>query len=407
MYRILWADDGNYADLIPEEWCQSDGVLNGVVHEVIGPRGRRYPAKCDVTVKGSRVFIDYKPYEDVNFIPGVTRFDLSTSGDRLPTKVMWKSKGRGEKFVEYENTVVGRQPVDSSMDGGLPKTRQGAFAVLGDTSRPNWAKAYAAVIVLGDRATLAAVGRTIARYDTSFKGVNAGPDLCKITVNCLARGHHQSAAEPRRTDSGHRFDLLYKRWVGGEVIYVPYDPGKHGVWEVYIDRSASTKSSRRVRKLEMGTIAESIRIAEDASDEQDVDDFGSEKDMRDRAVRAIVARRGQQAFRRRLLEAYEGRCAISGCDVEAVLEAAHIASYNGKATNDVRNGILLRADLHTLFDLGKIWIENSVVRVAHYLIGTRYGKYEGRPLVQPSLSSMRPSIAALNTHAKNALSAPG
>ncbi|WP_336979879.1 HNH endonuclease signature motif containing protein [Altererythrobacter fulvus] len=65
--------------------------------------------------------------------------------------------------------------------------------------------------------------------------------------------------------------------------------------------------------------------------------------------------------------AYEGRCAISGCDVREVLEAAHIMPYLGEETNDVRNGLLLRADLHTLFDLGllKIGPDYKISAEAH------------------------------------------
>src|SRR5262249_1774663 len=74
-------------------------------------------------------------------------------------------------------------------------------------------------------------------------------------------------------------------------------------------------------------------------------------DARNRILSSIGRRRGERAFRQYLLAAYEGRCAFSGCAVEAVLEAAHIVPYMGPETNHPGNGLLLRADLHTLFDL--------------------------------------------------------
>jgi putative restriction endonuclease len=77
-----------------------------------------------------------------------------------------------------------------------------------------------------------------------------------------------------------------------------------------------------------------------------------DEDMRDWALRCIAARRGQAAFRAALIDAYGGRCSITGCDAVEALEAAHISPYKGDHTNDVTNGLLLRADLHTLFDLG-------------------------------------------------------
>lgn len=58
----------------------------------------------------------------------------------------------------------------------------------------------------------------------------------------------------------------------------------------------------------------------------------------------------QAAFRQALLRAYGGRCAVTGCDVEPALEAAHVADWQSE--NDPGAGILLRADLHNLLDAG-------------------------------------------------------
>jgi hypothetical protein len=61
-------------------------------------------------------------------------------------------------------------------------------------------------------------------------------------------------------------------------------------------------------------------------------------DSRQRVLAQIVRRRGQQEFRERLLAAYDGRCAITGCDAVEALEAAHIVPYRGVDTNSVQNG---------------------------------------------------------------------
>jgi hypothetical protein len=86
-------------------------------------------------------------------------------------------------------------------------------------------------------------------------------------------------------------------------------------------------------------------------------------DARLSIVRSVVQRQGQGDFRRALLHAYGGRCTISGCSIEAVLEAAHIIPYRGPETNHVQNGLLLRADLHTLFDLDLLWIDPDTLSV--------------------------------------------
>ena len=53
-------------------------------------------------------------------------------------------------------------------------------------------------------------------------------------------------------------------------------------------------------------------------------------DGRKKVLAEVVCRQGQPKFRQALIDAYEGKCAVTGCDVEAVLEAAHIVSYSGK-----------------------------------------------------------------------------
>ena len=79
-------------------------------------------------------------------------------------------------------------------------------------------------------------------------------------------------------------------------------------------------------------------------------------------ARQIYARQGQQKFRKKLLNAYKSKCAITNCNVIAILEAAHIipfakcCGYSDKEGQS-SNGILLRADIHTLFDLDLIKIE--------------------------------------------------
>lgn len=73
-------------------------------------------------------------------------------------------------------------------------------------------------------------------------------------------------------------------------------------------------------------------------------------------TKSLKKRQGQEKFRNALIEYYQGRCAISGCEIPGVLEAAHVEPYSLSKNNNPNNGILLRADLHTLFDLNLIVI---------------------------------------------------
>jgi predicted restriction endonuclease len=64
-----------------------------------------------------------------------------------------------------------------------------------------------------------------------------------------------------------------------------------------------------------------------------------------------IARRPEQLdFSRKLREAYNGKCAVTGCATGEALEAAHIKVKKGFDDNHPTNGILLRADIHALFD---------------------------------------------------------
>ena len=130
------------------------------------------------------------------------------------------------------------------------------------------------------------------------------------------------------------------------------------------------------------------------------DGYESLEDARDRVVANVVRRRGQPAFRTALIEAYGGRCAISGCDAEAALEACHIRPYRGPHTNASSNGLLLRADLHTLFDLGLLAVDTTTMTavVAPELEGTTYDELIGKPVSVPKVMPCESIMKALNWH---------
>ncbi|MBC6982875.1 HNH endonuclease [Caulobacter sp. 17J80-11] len=126
----------------------------------------------------------------------------------------------------------------------------------------------------------------------------------------------------------------------------------------------------------------------------------SEEDGRKRVLAEIARRQGQKAFRNGLIDAYGGACAISGTAVLDVLQAAHISPYNGPKTNHVSNGLLLRADLHTLFDLKLLTINPNTMRVSvsPLLHGTPYGEFHDLALRTPDNAGQKPSTAALTKH---------
>lgn len=123
-------------------------------------------------------------------------------------------------------------------------------------------------------------------------------------------------------------------------------------------------------------------------------------DGRERTLGSIVRRRGQPEFRKKLLTLYEERCAISGCNVVETLEAAHIIPYRGQETNVPSNGLLLRADLHVLFDKGLIAVDPKSHRVliSPRLKNSIYEGLEGTTLRLPQDKIAWPNPEALNIY---------
>ena len=164
-----------------------------------------------------------------------------------------------------------------------------------------------------------------------------------------------------------------------------------------LSRAASATSSAEVRRAALARELE----AEAARQEREQPfDPATVEDGRQRVLREVVSRQGQQSFRQELIRAYGGRCAISGCTVIDVLEAAHISPYRGPETNHVTNGLLLRADLHTLFDLGRLCVDPETMRlvVADSLKGTEYHQFAGQPLALTADNRLHPSATALRGH---------
>jgi hypothetical protein len=89
---------------------------------------------------------------------------------------------------------------------------------------------------------------------------------------------------------------------------------------------------------------------------------------------------------------------VTGCDVTYVLEAAHLHPYRGLHTNIVSNGLLLRADIHTLLDY-KLWAPDPSTRaitISKSLVNTPYRELSGQPISEPISPASRPSDSALD-----------
>ncbi len=121
----------------------------------------------------------------------------------------------------------------------------------------------------------------------------------------------------------------------------------------------------------------------------------------------VTPRLGQGTFRVGVLDAYGRSCAITEEHSLPVLEAAHIRSYANNGPHDVSNGILMRADLHRLFDTGYITVapdfrlEVSGRLKADFSNGKTYYPLAGNRIRLPKDRSETPNAAYLEWHREN------
>jgi len=115
----------------------------------------------------------------------------------------------------------------------------------------------------------------------------------------------------------------------------------------------------------------------------------------------VKLRYGQPEFRKKLFAAYRGRCAVTGTAIASVLEAAHIQRYADEGASRVSNGILLRSDIHALFDAGLLGInpDGYHVKLSPELLGVEsYWKYEGQKIELPAKPELYPDPDKLKKH---------
>lgn len=122
-----------------------------------------------------------------------------------------------------------------------------------------------------------------------------------------------------------------------------------------------------------------------------------ERDRREFKTIQQAMRQGQTSFRKGLLAAYDGKCAMTDCSVEEALQAAHIINYHGMQSNGISNGMLLRADVHLLFDRNLLAVnpDDSKIVVSKHLRESEYAELSGRRIRRPAESMYWPNASCL------------
>jgi hypothetical protein len=161
-------------------------------------------------------------------------------------------------------------------------------------------------------------------------------------------------------------------------------------------RSSSVLDNRQLDRMRGLLEAANVPSLSDVERRAELEALGY--DLREFDLRAIARRMGQPAFRQALIEAYGGRCAVTGTATPSVLEAAHIMPHMGAQTNVVENGLLLRSDIHTLFDRRLLTVTpDLLVRIHPELTAQEYRRLDRRPLLDVG-SQVRPRADVLSQH---------
>lgn len=226
-------------------------------------------------------------------------------------------------------------------------------------------------------ATTAIRPRTTAM--TAARWIDDSPTRYKFRVGLVER-----SGEPPTSPDWSR---IQKEIGTGASPNIPVIEVKGAEGEVFLKGLFVTKSSGIEAKVRQQLAARG--------------QFLDSTDRRLRRIADVVYRPGQSKFRDSLYVAYGGRCAITGSDVPEALEAAHVVAYKGMESDAIQNGILLRVDLHRLFDRFLITVGADLrVYLDPKLRHGAYAALNGKAVRMPAKSEHAPDLRALATHWK-------
>jgi putative restriction endonuclease len=121
--------------------------------------------------------------------------------------------------------------------------------------------------------------------------------------------------------------------------------------------------------------------------------------------RLAPRRLGQGSFKAVVLQAYDGRCAITGSRIRPTLQAAHIRPVSKHGEHRLDNGLLLRSDVHTMFDRGYLGVDPEHRLIVSPRLRADFGNGDefyaraGQPVIVPERRPDRPNHEILEWHA--------
>lgn len=169
------------------------------------------------------------------------------------------------------------------------------------------------------------------------------------------------------------------------------------LWQEVTTQLAAQKSKSQLKRSAQSGFATSLAVGPATQAAIEAARYGTPY--------LVAPRLGQGTFRIDVTEAYNSRCAMTGERTLPALEAAHIHRYSAGGIHQVSNGLLLRSDLHRLFDRGYITVDSKDLTIVvsrrikeEYENGRDYYALKDRRLALPVEPSSRPSTEFLRQH---------
>ena len=190
-------------------------------------------------------------------------------------------------------------------------------------------------------------------------------------------------------------------WSDNTVTGKTYDTAAaegRRIWQACLDRAATLGQA-----LDLGDpLGPPTGISGEGDSQRTL--FNVDRGERYGAERTVRPRLGQGTFRYALEQAY-GQCAVTGEHSLPALDAAHIVPYGDGGDHALENGLLLRADVHRLFDRGYVTVTPDYeFRVSRrlredYDNGKVYYQHDGKTIWTPAAPYPKPDRERLETHA--------
>ncbi len=254
-----------------------------------------------------------------------------------------------------------------------PRNAIGGFGVLDRANNYPLSLAWEALGIKNGARTLQEMRERVGKYRSD---VRLGQDYtigCRIVVQPVFFPEHLWIPQPeswsRQIVTGKAYDTAERE---GRLL-----------WEQLMETAQIDTASTVMKENRLAFLGQGERYS---------------------APQLVRPRRGQGAFRLAVTDAYGRQCAISGGKVLPALDAAHIRSYGDGGEHDVSNGLLLRRDIHSVFDAGYVTFDDDLRMVVSDTVrtvfnnGNEYRRLHGQRLNVPSDPALRPNPEYLRWH---------